>query len=122
MKIFNKVLSYLISAMFLLSVVAYFSSIFPKPELPEGMVKDFSMILDNSGYMVVVKVFEAIGAILLLVPRFRALALVILIPITVNIGLFEVLIAQTPGIGLVLLVLLFYLAYQERKVFSTFFK
>lgn len=118
MKTFIHALSYLVAFLFILSVIHYFFKIFPEPELPEGMVSQFSEIFNESGYMTFVKIFELIGAVLLVIPRFRAISLLILFPITINICLFEVLIAKMPGVGIFILLVFLLIGYFERGKFN----
>ena len=71
-------------------------------------------ILVSSGYITVVKILEVFGGIILLANFKRPLAWLILLPIIVNIVLFEVCIAKTPDIGILLLVLNFFMLYVNR--------
>ena len=52
-----------------------------------------------------VKVLEIIIGILLVIKPTRALALLLIAPIVVNIFLFEIVIAHKPGIGVALLLI-----------------
>ena len=67
--------------------------------------------------MAVVKILEIIGGALIILPAKRALATVILAPISVNIFLFEVFMIGAPGIGIVLIALIGILIYQEKQKF-----
>lgn len=121
MKKIANVVSYFLALMFLLSISQFFFHLFPEPAMEPGIAKDYSSIMNNSGYMAMVKVVELIGVILLLIPRFRALGLVILIPVSVNILSFEVFILGQPGFGILILALLVWLAYVEREKFKALF-
>jgi hypothetical protein len=65
-------------------------------------------------YLLVIKTLEVLVGFLLLYKPLRALGLLLIAPIVVNILLFELLIAQAPGIG-VLLVLLNAIAIYQHK-------
>ncbi len=73
----------------------------PMPPM-DGDAAAFSGLLYKTGYLTIVKVLEVAIGILLLVKPTRALGLVLIAPIVVNICLFELLIAQKPGIGVAL--------------------
>ena len=67
--------------------------------------------------MAVVKILEIMGGVLIILPTKRALATLILAPITVNIFLFEVFIIGTPGIGILLIAMIGLVVYQEKQKF-----
>ena len=62
-------------------------------------------VIYKTDFLRVVKTLEVVLAILLIVKPTRALALLLIAPISVNILLYEVLIAHQPGIGIILVVL-----------------
>ena len=70
-----------------------------------GNAGNFIGVLFTTNFLLVVKVLEISLALLLLLPKTRALALLLIAPITINILLFELLIAHQPGIGVLLIVL-----------------
>ncbi len=72
----------------------------------------------SGGYMAVVKVLEIIFAIMLFANFKRPLVWLLLLPIVVNILLFEVFIAKQPGIGVVLLFLNFFMIYVNRNSYK----
>jgi hypothetical protein len=71
--------------------------------LPSGTAGQFVGALFVSNYLVVVFLFQLIGAILLLINRYVPLALTLLAPIIVNILLFHLLMALS-GLPLALVV------------------
>jgi hypothetical protein len=77
-----------------------------------------------SGYLAVVKVLELLGGILVAIPATRALGLLVLGPIVVNILLFQICILQ--GAMLLDPALIFmtaaslYLLWVERRAFAGF--
>jgi hypothetical protein len=75
----------------------------------------FSDLFMRTGFMALVKVLEVIFTLLLLYKPTRALALLLIAPITINILLFELLIAHQPGIGILMVLLNAIAIYQNRK-------
>lgn len=72
----------------------------PPPEPPpEGSpVAHFLAAFGPTGYMTFVKVCEVVGGLLVAIPRTRAIGLVVLGPIVVNIVVFHLLVAGD-GVG-----------------------
>ena len=90
----------------------------------DGMPPDalaYIGLLVGSGIMNVVKVLEVAGGALLVVGKFVPLGLVILIPIIVNILLYEICLLHKPGIGVVMTALGLFLIYSYRSDFAPFF-
>lgn len=92
----------------------------PQPELPP-LAMQFGMILAESKYMTVVKVLEILGGINLLSGRFALLGLAILIPISVNILLFDLLLVKSFGGGCILVPLLLFVLFGYRKTVKPIF-
>ena len=69
----------------------------------------------NSDVDLVIKTLEVVVGLLLFIKPLRALGLLLLAPIVVNILLFELLIAQAPGIGVLLLLLNGIAIYQHKE-------
>ncbi len=74
------------------------------PQVP-GNAGTFAGLLFTTGYLAFVKALEVAFAVLLFVPKTRALALLLIAPITINILLFEIFMAQQAGLGILLIVL-----------------
>jgi putative oxidoreductase len=104
MQIVKQLPAYLLALVFIVFGSNYFLHFIPNPPM-EGDPATYMGLMAGSGYMTVVKVLEVIIGIMLVLPKTRALAFVLIAPIVVNILLFELLIAKAPGIGVVLLVL-----------------
>jgi hypothetical protein len=102
MKIVSQIPAYLVGLVFLVFGLNYFLHFIPLPAPPQG---SFLWILHTTNYLLVIKVLEVLLALLIFVPRTRALALILIAPIAVNIMLFELLIAHQPGIGVILVIL-----------------
>ena len=90
----------------------------PKMTLPKPAT-DFMTALTTTPYMDVVKVLEVLGGILLLSGRMAPLGLIILVPVTVNIALWDALLVKygTPPLGTVFLVLEVFLLWAYRRHF-----
>ena len=119
MKLLPNIPTYLVAFMYLFSSFMFF---FPLMEMPAmtGNQAVFMNLFTTTGYMAIVKIFEIIGAVLLLVPSKRALGSLILAPIAVNIVLFELVIAHQPSAGIVMLILQSIILYQERAKINVF--
>ncbi len=114
MKIATTVITYLVGLVYLVFGSNYFINFIPMPPM-EGDTGAYMGLLFNSKYLLFVKLLEIIGAILLVANFKRALGVLILLPITVNILMFEVLIAKQPGLGILLLILNLFLVYANRE-------
>jgi hypothetical protein len=87
-----------------------------------GNAGAFAGLLFATKFLLVVKVLELSLALLMLVPATRALALLLIAPVTVNILLFELLIAQQPGIGILLVILNGLAIYQLKNKYLSIVK
>jgi hypothetical protein len=95
---------YLLAAIYLVFGLNYFLQFIAMPPAP-GAAGTFVGLLFSTKFLLVVKVLEVLLAAIILVPQTRALGLVLIAPITINIVLFELLIAHQPSIGILMLVL-----------------
>lgn len=102
--------------LFLFGGFSFFLPLVPVPTMTGNSLAFFNL-LGATGYMAVVKILEIIGGALIILPTKRALATLILAPISVNILLFEICIVGTPGIGIVLIALITMVIYQEKHKF-----
>ncbi len=117
MKIASLIITYLVGLVFFVFGLDYFIGFIPKPPMT-GDAGTWAGILATSGYMAVVKILEVVGGGMLLANFKRPLAWLILLPIIVNIVLFEVCIAKAPGLGIALLVLNFFMLYVNRESYK----
>ena len=113
MKFIKHIPVYLLALIYLVFGSNFFLHFIPMPPMA-GDAGNFVGLLFTTDYLLVVKILEISLAVLLLLPKTRALALVLIAPISINILLFELLVAHQPGIG-VLLVLLNGLAILQYK-------
>ena len=104
MQIAKQIPAYLLAFIFVAGGIAYFLKLAPQPEMT-GDPATFMALMGPTGYMTFVKVCEVLFGLFLVIPKTRALGLLLIAPIVVNILLFEVLIAKQPGIGVALLFL-----------------
>ncbi len=117
MKIATLIITYLIGLVFFVFGLNYFINFMPAPPM-EGDVKVWGDIMHNSHYMMVIKILEILFGAMLLINFKRPLAWLLLLPIVVNITLFEVLISKQPGIGIILLLLNCFMIYVHRDKYK----
>lgn len=118
MRIATLIITYLIGLMFFVFGLNFFLNFMPMPPL-EGDVKVYNELMFKTHYMAVVKVLEILFGAMLLLNIKRPLAWLLLLPIVVNIVLFEVLIARQPGLGIVLLLLNAFMIYAHREKYKS---
>ena len=94
-----------------------------EPPTQENALK-FITALGASDYMKVVKVLELLGGILLLTGRLAPLGLVLLVPITFNIALWDIFLVKfaVPPAGLILLALELFVMWGYWPYFAPFFR
>lgn len=96
--------AYLLALIYLVFGSNFFFHFIPMPPM-DGNAGAFAGLLYSTGFLAFVKVLEISFGLLLLVPKTRALAYLLIAPITVNILLFELFMVGKPGIGLLLVIL-----------------
>ncbi|MEI6348454.1 MAG: DoxX protein [Bacteroidota bacterium] len=115
MKYLNQITATIFSLPFLIFGANYFFNFIPMPApAPDSQVAAFMGVLYATKYMLVVKILEITLSTMILVNIKRALALVLITPIVVNILLFELFIAQQPGIGVILILINLFLLYRYK--------
>ncbi len=110
--------SYLLALVFLVFGLNGFLNFIPLPA-PEGNSAIFFGVLFSTGYLIIVKGLEIIISVLLFIPKTRPLGLVLLMPIVVNILLFELLIAKSPGLSVLLFIINGVGLYFNREKYAT---
>ncbi len=88
---------------------------------PSGNAGTFMTLLVGSGYMYAVKACELLGGLLLVSGRMAPLGITLLMPVAVNILLYEVCLLREPGPGVVLVPLLAFLIWGYRGAFKSVF-
>ncbi len=98
MKIVKQLPAYLMGLLFAWGGISY---LFKLVEMPPqtGDMATFMKLFGDTGYMTSIKIFELIGGILLFLPKTRAIGWLVILPISINILLFELHLAHQPGIG-----------------------
>lgn len=92
----------------------------PMPAMT-GDAGTWAGIMDSSHFLLIVKIMEIIFGLMLLINFKRPLAWLLLLPIIVGIAMSETLIFKSPGIGLVLLALNFFMIYVHREKYASIF-
>jgi len=112
---------FLLGAMFFVFGLNGFLNFIPPPPegVPEGAMK-LGMAMAESGYLFqFVKGTEVLCGVLLLANRFVPLALVVLMPITLNIIAFHLFLAPDgTGMGIAILAAQLYLAWVHRRAYA----
>jgi putative oxidoreductase len=103
MKITSVIARFLLGLIFLVFGLNGFFHFLPMSPPPSGIAAQFFGALYVSNYLVVIFLLQIVGAILLLLNRYVALALTLLAPIIVNILLVHLLMAPS-GIPLAIVV------------------
>ena len=116
MKFLTHVPAAILAFLFLFGGINYFIPLAPMPTMTGNQLAFFNLF-GPTGYMAVIKVLEIIGGALIILPTKRALATLILAPISVNIFLFEICMIGTPGISILLIALIGLVVYQEKQKF-----
>lgn len=96
-----------------------------QPPLPDGAMAYIGGLAASGYFFPVLKVTEVLAGAALLAGRFKALALIVLAPITIQIFLFHAVL--TPGLSnlvlpLVMVILSVIVAYSQRDKYSPLFK
>jgi hypothetical protein len=106
---------------FTFSGLTWFLPIMELPPPPEGAAGTFGKLLMDTGYMNAVKTLELVGGLMLLSGRLAPLGITLLMPVAVNILLFELFLLKQPGPGVVLVPLLAFLVWGYRRYFAPVF-
>lgn len=118
MNIVKQIPAYLLGALFVFGGVSYLFKLFPDPAM-SGDIETFMKLFASTGYMTIIKVCELLFGILILIPKTRALGLILIAPIVVNILIFELHIAKAPGIGIALMIVTALAMYFNKEKYSS---
>jgi len=114
----------LVGLQFAFAAIAYFLKL-PIAEAPtdENALK-FMGAMIATHFFDAVKALELLGAVLLLSGRLTPLGLVVLVPITLNIALWDIFMVKLngPPMGLIFLALEGFVMWGYRPYFAPFFK
>jgi putative oxidoreductase len=109
----------LLGLMFAAASIPVLLKLMPMPKFPEGSPEAAFI---STGWMMVVKVCELTGAILVAIPRTRNFGLLFLGPVIVNILSFHILIKHGDGLQnpmvIAVVVLALYFLWDGRKKFA----
>jgi hypothetical protein len=114
MKILKLTPVYLLALIYLVFGSNFFLQFLKMPAM-SGDAGTFIGVIYKTEFLRLVKTLEIVLAILLIVKPTRALALLLIAPISLNIFLFEVLVANQPGIGILLVLLNAFSIYQLKE-------
>ena len=103
---------------FVLGGLFYFLKLMKMPDLNPNEAT-FMNLFESTGYMKFIKVLELVVGILLLVPKTRALGLILIAPIVVGIAAYDFLIHGGVGLGLGLLILNAFGIYLNREKYMS---
>lgn len=114
MKIIKNISTYLLALIFLVFGSNYFLQFLKMPPML-GNAGIFIGLIYTTKFLLVIKLVEIISAILLFIPKTKALGLLLITPISIGIFLFEILIEQQLSIGILLVLLNAISIFQLRK-------
>ncbi len=122
MKIAETIITYVFALIFLVFGLNFFFGFIPMPEL-DGDALKFMQVVGATGYMASVKVLELVVALMLIFNIKRPLAWLLILPVTVNIMMYDVFLLGTitPPAGLVFVLNLF-MVHRLRAHYSCLFK
>jgi putative oxidoreductase len=119
MNIVKQIPAILLGAMFIFGGATHLFHFGPTPPPMTGDADTFMKLFGSTGYMTVIKICELLFGILVLIPKTRALGLILLAPIVVNILIFELHIAKAPGIGVALVIVTALAMYLNKEKYSS---
>ncbi len=123
MKILYLIARILLGLLFLIFGSNGFLNFIPQPPMPDSPASRFAILLMTTHYMYFVCAIMVVSAILFLIGRYVALALVLIGPVIVNILLFHGLMAPAAiGPGAFAAVLWFIIFFHVRSAFAGIFQ
>jgi uncharacterized membrane protein YphA (DoxX/SURF4 family) len=111
------IVALLFGLMFINSGLNKFFNYMPMPDdMPEGMMKMFMGLMAIPWLLPLIGVAEIVGGILFIIPKYRALASLIIFPVIVGITLTHVTVAPSGlPIALVLFAILIWVIVENRE-------
>ena len=116
MNIIKIIFNYIFALMFLGFGLNYFFGFLTMPPL-EGNAARFMEILASTGFMDVVKIIEILLALLMITGFKRQLAYLLAAPVTVNILMYDIFIAEQLALGIPVFLINLFLLFVYRKKF-----
>ena len=119
---FTKIVRILLGIILVLFGVNTFYSFIPLPQPPEDAAKFLNSLADSGYVLTVVAIFEIFIGLLLLIKKWVPFAMLLLVPISLNILLFH-LFLDIPGIGTAILIIVLngILIYKYRQKYRPLF-
>jgi uncharacterized membrane protein YphA (DoxX/SURF4 family) len=112
----------LLGGLYLMSSVMFFFKLVDMP-LQQGHAGNFLSALAATNYLTVIKVIEVIGAILLLSGQFTRFATLWILPVTLNVFLFHVLMdPANAAVSVIMLVLNLFLVWFYKDDYKVLLK
>lgn len=122
MKLISNLAGFLLGLIFIVVSLNFFFHFFAMPKPPAGSPPAmFLGAMIPTGYFTVVKVLEIVGGISVICPRTRALGLLLLGPIVVNILCFHIFLMKGAGLfplPALVAVLSLFLLWTNRTAFA----
>ena len=123
MKYLPCIAAVLLGLCFLAASVPVLFNLMTPPPIPEGTpVWHFMMAFGPTGYIKFVKIFEFVGALVVMIPRLRNVGLLLLGPVIVNIIAFHTLLDDPKHLAnpmiIVIVVCALYLLWNARRKFA----
>jgi len=111
------VISILFGLMFINAGLNKFFNYMPVPnDLPEKLIKTMTAMMEISWLMPLVAVTEIVGGILFIIPKFRALGAIVILPIMVGIILTNIISSPSNlPLPVVLLLIEFWVIYENKE-------
>lgn len=120
MKTVTTIARYLLGIVFVVFSLNFWFKFIPVPPPEDGtQAAAFMGAIFTSGYLVVVKILELLGGVLLLVGRYVNLGLALLGPIVVNICLYHIFLVKGGYPMAILVAVLAVVALAGRRDFIT---
>lgn len=117
----DTIITYVFAIIYLIFGLNYFLNFLPMPPL-EGNALTYFTLLGSTGYMTAVKVLELVVAVMLLLNIKRPLAWLIILPVSVNILMYDVFIVGIPTMGVLMVALNGYMVYRLRSRYACIIK
>ncbi|MEJ2884432.1 DoxX family membrane protein [Pedobacter sp. GR22-6] len=119
MKIVKTILFSLFALLFINAGLDKFFHYMPMPtNIPVEQGKDFAAFTEISWLMPLVGFAELVGGILIIIPRFRALGVLVIFPVLIGITLIACTVAQEMiFLPIVLLIILIWMIFDNKQKF-----
>ena len=117
MKTLEKIVTYLFAFIYLVFALNFFLSFLPMPDL-EGNALTYFTVLGSTGYMTAVKILELTVAVMLFLNIRRSLAWLLILPVSVNILMYDVFIVGIPTLGVLMVAMNVFMIYRLRGKYA----